>query len=447
MSLEAEQAVLGALLRKPELKDDCYLGAQDFDPDGPNGLVMDALSWAHEQFADKPNPFDFVVLAEHWGSRLQKIGGVSYLMKLRDAVPSVTNFEHYQNIVRQAHIQRMSRIALAEAAASGEVNIADTVDKLQKIAELQPSGHTSGPIKMSEVLQDHHKKIRERGSRAGLTGVKTVSNDLDQMGGGHQKGDVTIIAARPSIGKTAGIVNDATAAAKSGSTPVIFSAEMPSDDVSERFICAIGNIDSKKVRSGLLTENDWDSYSKALDILESLPIYIDDSPGMTIEYIRRQVKEMQKKHRNMIVYIDYLQLIESEKKFINNADRVNYVSKQLKQIARTFNVPVIAISSVGRKCEERNDKRPMMSDLRESGNIEFDADIIIFLYRDDYYYPDTVRKGIIELIVAKGRKIGTGTIEMVFNRKTGRFINLTKEDKEKLAEKVREHERQGHSKR
>ncbi|MEC0239462.1 DnaB-like helicase C-terminal domain-containing protein [Paenibacillus dokdonensis] len=447
MSLEAEQAALGALLRKPELKDDCYLSGQDFDPDGPNGLVMDALSWAHEQFADKPNPFDFVVLAEHWGSRLQKIGGVSYLMKLRDSVPSVTNFDHYQNIVRQAHIQRMSRIALAEAAAAGEVDIADTVDKLQKIADLHPEGQSAGPIKMSDVLQDHHREIRARGSRAGLTGVKTASVDLDQMGGGHQKGDVTIVAARPSIGKTAYIVNDSTEAGRSGSATVIFSAEMPSLDVSERFICSIGNIDSKKVRNGLLTENDWHSYSKALEILESLPIYIDDSPAMTIEYIRRQVKELRKKFQTLTVYIDYLQLIESERNFTKGNERVNYVSKQLKQIARTFNVPVIAISSVGRKCEERNDKRPLMSDLRESGNIEFDADVIIFLYRDDYYYPDTIRKGIIELIVAKGRKIGTGTLQMVFNRKTGRFINLTPDDKEKLAEKVREHERQGHSKR
>ncbi|MFU1797629.1 replicative DNA helicase [Paenibacillus azoreducens] len=447
MSIEAEQAVLGSLLRKPELMDDCYLNSNDFDPDGPNSLVMESLSWAHERFVDKQNPFDFVVLAEHWGNQLQKIGGISYLMNLRESVPSVNNFDHYQNIVRETHIQRMARIALREATATGEVNIADTVDKLQQIAEMRPEGQASGPVKMSDVLEDHHKKIRERGSRAGITGAKTASDDLNQMGGGHQKGDVTIVAARPSIGKTAFIVNDSTAAAKSGSTPIIFSAEMPSEDVSERYICSIGNIDSKKVRAGMLTENDWHNYSQALDILDSLPIYIDDTPGMTIEYIRRQVKNMQKKFRNLIIYIDYLQLIESEKKFSNNADRVNHVSKQLKHIARTFNVPVVAISSVGRKCEERNDKRPMMSDLRESGNIEFDADIIIFLYRDDYYYPDTVRKGIIELIVAKGRKIGTGTIEMVFNRKTGRFINLTQEEKEKLAEKVREHERQGHSKR
>nr|WP_279591697.1 DnaB helicase C-terminal domain-containing protein [Paenibacillus sp. F411] len=286
-----------------------------------------------------------------------------------------------------------------------------------------------------------------RGSRLGITGVKTASDDYNEMSGGHQKQDVTIVAARPSIGKTAYIVNDSTAAARAGYTPAIFSAEMPGADVAERFICSIGGIDSKKVRAGKLTENDWGNYDKALDILDSLPLYIDDTPGMSIEYIRRQVKAMKKKHANLIVYIDYLQLIESEKRFNQNADRVNYVSKQLKQIARTFDVPVIAISSVGRKCEERQDKRPMMSDLRESGNIEFDADVIMFLYRDDYYYPDTIRKGIMEIIIAKGRKIGTGTIEMVFNRKNGRFINLTKEDKEKLAEKVRERERETHSKR
>lgn len=447
MSREAEQAVLGSLLRKPELMDDCFLNSNDFDPDGPNGLVMESLSWAYENFSNKPNPFDFVVLAEHWGKQLQKIGGVSYLMKLRESVPSVSNFDHYQKIVREAHIQRVARITLQEAAATGDVNIADTVDRLQQITDLRPEGESSGPIEMSAVLHDHHKKIRERGSRMGLTGAKTASSDLDQMSGGHQKGDAIIVAARPSIGKTAYIVNDSTATAKAGNTPVIFSAEMASETVSERFICSIGNIDSKKVRTGLLTENDWDSYSKALDILEAFPIYIDDTPGMTIEYIRRQVKNLHRKFPNLVVYIDYLQLIESERTFRKENERVNYVSKQLKQIAKTFNVPVIAISSVGRKCEERNDKRPLMSDLKESGNIEYDADVIIFLYRDDYYYPDTVRKGIIELIVAKGRNIGTGTIEMVFNRKTGRFINLTPEQKAELAEKVKELERKGNTKR
>ncbi|WP_342576563.1 replicative DNA helicase [Paenibacillus sp. FSL M8-0142] len=449
MSFEAEQAVLGSILKNPDLLDDCYLRPDDFDPEGNNGLVFEALSWAHEAFTNKPgvkDPFDPVLLAEHWGAQLSKIGGLTYLMQLRGSVPSTSNFDHYQKIVRETSIENRAARVMREVLNGGKLNLSAVRESLEHLEELQGQTLVDGMRKVSDVLDGHHKEIMARGSRAGLTGARSASDDFNEMSGGHQKQDVMIVAARPSIGKTAYIVNDSRSSAEHGYTVGLFSAEMPGLDVAERYVCTIGGIDSKKVRAGRLSENDWHSYSKALEILDSLPIYIDDTPGMTIEYIRRQVKAMKKKHKNLIIYIDYLQLIETEKKFTQNTDRVNHVSKQLKQIARTFDVPVIAISSVGRKCEERQDKRPMMSDLRESGNIEFDADIIMFLYRDDYYYPDTVRKGIIELIIAKGRKIGTATVEMVFDRKTGRFINLSKEDKEKLAEKVRQHE-QTHSKR
>ncbi|WP_230202560.1 replicative DNA helicase [Paenibacillus ihumii] len=429
--------------------DDCYLTAEDFDPNGLNGSVMKALSWAYEHLSDRSdvkNPFDPLVLAKHWGNSLEQIGGISYLMRLRESVPTLSNFDQYQKIIRQASIQRRAAAALQEALSAGEVDLNFVKDQMEQLQELQSRGTADGWELVADVLEGHHKEIMDRGSRSGITGAKTASVELDEMGGGHQRGDFTIVAARPSIGKTAYIVSDSKTAAMSGWTVGVFSAEMSSKDVAERYICDISGIDAKKVQKGRLTENDWGNYSKALDLLDQLPIYIDDTPGMTIEYIWRQTKAMKKKHPNLIIYVDYLQVILTEKNFTQTADRVNHVSKQLKRLARTFNVPVVAISSVGRKCEERNDKRPMMSDLRESGNIEFDADVIIFLYRDDYYYPDTPWKGVIELIVAKGRKIGTGMIQMFFNRKNGRFTDLTQDDKEKLAEKVREYE-QSHKRR
>ncbi|MNW38931.1 Replicative DNA helicase [compost metagenome] len=450
MSLEAEQAALGALLQKSELMDGCYLNSEDFDPNGTNGVVMEALRWAHENLSDKPgveDPFDPLVLAEHWGSNLEKIGGISYLMRLRSSVPTLSNFDQYQKIVRRSSIQRRAATALQDALAVGEVNLSFVKDQMERLQELHSQGTAVGWELVADVLDGHHKEIMDRGSRSGITGAKTASDELNEMGGGHQKGDLIIVAARPSIGKTAYIVNDSKTAAMSGWTVGIFSAEMSDKDVAERYICDISGIAAKKVQKGRLTENDWDSYSKALDMLDRLPIYIDDTPGMTIEYIWRQTKAMKKKHPNLIIYVDYLQLIETDKKFTQTADRVNHVSKQLKRMAKTFDIPVVAISSVGRKCEERNDKRPMMSDLRESGNIEFDADVIIFLYRDDYYYPDTPWKGIIELIVAKGRKIGTGMIQMFFNRKNGRFSNLKQEDKDELREKVREYEQSRNKRR
>lgn len=451
MSLEAERAVLGSLLNKPDLMDECHLQPKAFDPEYGHAVIMQVLRWAYEHLSGKPgitDPFDPMVLYEEWGDELREVGGNVYLMQLRKSVPSVANFNYYQNVVHEAYVQRIARSTISEAISSnGDIDITDIAEKMQQFANIQTVGNSGGPIKVAEVLDGHYKKVMARSQRSGMTGAKTASEDYDQMSGGHQKGDVIIIAARPSIGKTAHIVNDSTEAARGGGVALIFSAEMSAEDVSERHICSIGNIDSKKVRTGLLSETDWERYSKALEILDNLEIYIDDTAGMSIEYIQRKIKEFKKKFQNLTVYIDYLQLIETEKEFPKTYERVNYVSKKLKQIAKTFDVPVIAISSVGRKCEERVDKRPLMSDLRESGNIEFDADIIIFLYRDDYYFPDSVLKGVIELIVAKGRKIGTGTIQMVFNRKTGRFINLNADEKYKLAEKVRENEQQRKNRR
>lgn len=441
MSLEFEQYVLGALLKNHELMDDCYLQPSDFSPEGPNRMVMKALRWAHENLTGQPgieNPFDIPAMTKRYSKTIGMAGGPSYLMGLKDSVPSLANFGFYQQTVRKASIQREAAQALEDALQAGDVDLTLIKEKMERLQELQSQGIADGWERISDVLDGHHKVIMDRGSRSGITGAKTASEDLDEMGGGHQSGDLTIVAARPSMGKTAYIVNDSKESAMAGYTVGMFSAEMSSKDVAERYICALSGIDARKVQKGRLTENDWSSYDKALDILDMLPIYIDDTPGMTIEYIWRQTKAMKKKYPKLIIYVDYLQLIETEKKFTQTADRVDHVLKQLKRLAKTFGVPVVAISSVGRKCEERNDKRPMMSDLRESGNIEFAGDVIIFLYRDDYYHPDTPLKGLIELIVAKGRKIGTGTIQMFFNRKNGRFANLTKDEKEEFRKKVAE---------
>lgn len=443
MSLEAERAVLGSILKQPSLIDECYLTAADFIADERHGLILTTLKYAAEKFDGSPDPFDPVMMATHWGANLAKIGGNSYLTQLRTSQPSTSLFGEYQQVIRAAYVQREQN-QLFEAAAAGSMNISEIKERLAELESLERGKDVTGPVKIYDLMADHHREIMARGSRPGLTGAKTASSELDEMGSGHQPGDLIYIAARPSIGKTAYIVNDSIAVASGGSTAVIFSAEMPAMDVSERHICAIAGIDSKKIRTGRLTENDWDSYSKALEILERLPIYIDDTPYMTLEYIKRQIKALKQRYPRLVVYIDYLQLIGTEKSFKNTSERVSYVSSELKQIARAYEIPIICISSVGRKCEDRQDKRPLMSDLRDSGNIEFDADIVIFLYRDDYYYPDTVLKGIIELIVAKGRKIGTGTIQMFFNRKNGRFTDLTQDDKYELEKKVREHGKTNH---
>lgn len=215
-----------------------------------------------------------------------------------------------------------------------------------------------------------------------------------------------------------------------GSAAAIFSLEMDRKKITERAVCAFGNIDSRKLNAGELDEDDWERWRIAKSRLDDLPIFIDDTPGITVQQIDRKVKKLVSEYPNLTVYIDFLQLINPGKKFKEERDGVKYVSQQLKQIARKYNVPVVAISAVGRGCEQRQDKRPMMSDLRESGSIESDADIIIFLYRDDYYNPETQKKGIIELIIAKGRNVGTGLVEMIYLRDKSRFINIRREVKD-----------------
>lgn len=447
MSLEAERAVLGSLLKDPALMDDCYLKKEDFSEDEHNRKIFTVLQYAHEHFKEAANPFDMVLLANKWGKNLQQIGGISHFVALRESAPHSSNFTYYQKSVRVDRVQTDLVQLGKQIAANGGGDLAELQKMMNQLAELQQGDEDGGPVHMAVVLDGHGQTVAKRASSGGITGAKMACEEIGQLSGGHQKGDLEIVAARPSIGKTQYVLNDMDAVTKDGWAAVLFSLEMSSLKIVERLVSTIGGIKNKKIKSGLMSDNDWDSYSKAVDIIASRKLFIDDKHGATVEYIRRQVKKLRQKHPNIVVYIDYLQFIETEQNFSKNTDKIGYVTKALKGIAKDLDVCVVSISAVGRKCEERPDKRPMMSDLRESGNIESDADIITFLYRDDYYYADTPKKNIMELIVAKGRDIGTGTFEMANFRDTGRFVNLTPDDKYKLGEKVKAYEQQRKNRR
>ncbi|GIP25521.1 replicative DNA helicase [Paenibacillus sp. J23TS9] len=447
MNLEAERAVLGSLLKDHELMDDCYLAPDDFSEEEDNRTLFKVLQFAKEHFEGEKEPFDPVLLVTKWGERLKNVGGISRLMSLRQSVPSTAGFNHYQQSVRADRIQREIQEVGRQIAATGGGDLSELRLKMNVLAELQRGQEGTGPVHMASILEGHGQTIMKRAQTQGVTGANTANHEMNQMSGGHQPGDLEIIAARPSMGKTQYVLNDMDAVTKSGWSAVIFSLEMGALKMVERLVSSIGGIKNKKIKSGLMSDNDWDSYSKAVEIIANRNLFIDDTPGATVEYVRQQVKQLKKKYAKLVVYVDYLQFLNTERKFSKNNERVGHITKVLKGIAREFNVCVVAISAVGRDCEKKPDKRPLMSDLRESGDIESDADVITFLYRDEYYNADTIKKDIVELIVAKGRDIGTGTFEMVFKKDTGRFINMTKEEKEKLAEKVRERERQGHSKR
>jgi replicative DNA helicase len=283
--------------------------------------------------------------------------------------------------------------------------------------------------RVGEILIDHDEILFNRQQQKGMTGASTASMDLNKLTGGRQKKDLIIVAARPSVGKTAFILNECLSAVKTSSVnaALIISLEMHDISLSERLICIEGHIDASKLRTGMLDDLDWDRYTAARSAIEHLPIFIDDSPAITIQEIDVRVKEFKKNFGpDIIVYIDFLQLVNGGKKFPNRETEIAFISRSLKQIARKYDCPVVAISSLGRGCEQRQDKRPLLSDLRESGQIESDADEVDFLYRDDYYNPDSQKKNLIEVIIAKGRNTGTGLVEMAYMKSFGKFMDLNR---------------------
>lgn len=448
MNLDAERAALGSLIKDHTLMDDCFLNPIDFTEDEENNrLIFKVLQFAKENSDGAVNPFDPVVLVSRWGARLQQIGGLSRLMALRDAVPSTDSFTFYQRAVRTERVQKELAEIGQQIATTGGGDLAELKSKMEQLEELQQGDSIGGPIHMATLLEGHERVIAKRNNISGITGAKMACDDITELSKGHQKGDLEILAARPSMGKTLYMVNDMDAVTRSGWADVLFSLEMGALEIVEQMASCIGGIKRNKIASGQMSENDWDSYGKAIEIIANRKLFIDDRIGATVEYIRRQVKILKKKHPNLVVHIDFLQFLQTEKNFNNTKERIGYITKYLKRMAKELQVNVVCISAVGRDCEKRPDKRPLMSDLRDSGDIESDADIITFIYRDDYYYPDSPKKGFAELIVAKGRKIGTGTFDMAFIPQISRFGNLDKEQKYKLTEKVREHEQQRKNRR
>ncbi|MFD7521414.1 replicative DNA helicase [Paenibacillus chitinolyticus] len=424
---EAEQAVLGAILLEEEAFGTAvrHLKASSFARQ-EHQWIFEAMAELEENY----KPIDFVTLTEvlQRKGQLEKIGGVSYLADLKNAVPTAANIEHYVWIVREKYLHRKTFDGIKGQLLEGAEDAAGLLASVQAtVSELQDEMQDGSEFKrLGDVLQDHEELIEKRQHQAGITGVATASRDLNKLTGGRQNQDLIILAARPSIGKTAYMLNEANAAASSKTVDAvgIISLEMKDLSLGERMICLVSGLDSAKLKTGFMDSSDWAKYTYARELLRKRSIYIDDSPGITIQQIDAKVKAFKDKHGRVIIYIDYLQLISGGKKFSSREAELSFISRSLKRIARKNDCPVVAISSVGRGCEQRADKRPMLSDLRESGQIEFDADEVDFLYRDDYYNAESDKKGIIEIIVAKGRNTGTGLIEMVYIRETSKFYDI-----------------------
>ncbi|MEO2212160.1 DnaB-like helicase C-terminal domain-containing protein [Paenibacillus amylolyticus] len=427
---DAEIAVLGSIMTDPSLLDDCPLTKESFDPEGINGKIFEVLKYAKRKHAEKKqegDPFDPVFLHQLWGDKLDQVGGQIYLVKIRGSIVSTHGFDGYVKIVSEAHSQR-ELTKFGYEISNGKMDYAEAKKRLKEIEELQIDDG-EGPVLFSSLIDSHGKLLAKRSQSAveGLTGYKTGSEGYDKLTGGHQNGSYTLIGARPSIGKTQYVLNDMLATSCANNAAAFFSLEMKKSSVLDRLISITSGIDSNKIRSGRLTDSDWVNYYKALQIIKQANMFIDDKPGQTVEYIWRQAKKLKKKYPRLVIYVDYLQIVGTEEKSKSNAERISYVSSCFNQMKNDLDIPVIAITSVNRKCEERPDKRPTMADIRESGDIEFHGDVIGFLYRDDYYYPETELKGLAELNIAKGRDVGMGTVYLNFNRKNGRFIDMDKD--------------------
>lgn len=428
-NIEAEQAVLGAIFLEPEAFSTAAerIGPSDFFRAG-HQVIFEAML----ELFEKGEPIDLVTVTTLLSdsNKLEIAGGVPYLTDLASSVPTAANIDYYSKIVEEKALLRRL-IQTATEIVTESYNREDEVEELLDQAErniLAVSSRKNAtsfkPIK--DVLIEVYDNIEKlHHAKDDVTGIPTGFRDLDRITSGFQKSDLIIIAARPSMGKTAFALNIAqNVAINTDENVAIFSLEMGAEQLVQRMLCAEGNIDSQRLRTGKLEQEDWGKLTMAMGSLSHAGIFIDDSPGIRVSDIRSKCRRLKQEHGLGMVIIDYLQLIQgSERLRENRQQEVSEISRSLKSLARELEVPVIALSQLSRSVEQRQDKRPMMSDLRESGSIEQDADIVGFLYREDYYDKDSDNQNI-EIIISKQRNGPTGTVELAFVKEFNKFVDL-----------------------
>jgi len=436
-SLEAEQSVLGGLL----LDNDAWDRIADQVSDGD--FYRDEHRRIYRQICkllEASKPADALTVAEalEAAGEAEHTGGLAYLGELASNTPSASNIRRYAEIVRERAILRRL-IATADEIAGDALNpLGRDVKTLLDLAESKifdiAEGNYSGQdfVHIDPLLTQVTERVQElfdRNDSSNVTGVPTGYLDIDHMTSGMQEGDLLIVAGRPSMGKTAFALNVAENVAVESGLPVgIFSMEMGGTQLAMRMLSSIGRLDSKKVRTGQLNDDDWGRLSAALGRLHETPIYIDESGGLNPIDLRARARRLARQFGGKLglIVVDYLQLMTSTRQNENRATELSDISRSIKALARELRVPIIALSQLSRKVEERTDKRPLMSDLRESGAIEQDADVIMMLYREEYYKPDTSNKGVAEVIIGKQRNGPTGIVELAFLGTYTRFENLAR---------------------
>lgn len=432
-SLEAEQAIVGGLMLDNQVWDkiSTKLCEADFYRTEHRILYKSIAA-----LAKKEQPFDVVTLLDalKTHNELDDAGGEAYLFELANNTPSVANVVAYADIVREKSVQRQLIAVATEIADSAYNPSGREVPELLDMAETkvfaigEQTAGDGGPENIKSILVRAVEKIDALYHNGdAITGMATGLSDLDEMTSGLQPSDLVIVAGRPSMGKTTLVMNMAEHAAIKAAKPVlVFSMEMPSDSLAMRMMSSLGRIDQHRIRTGKLDDDDWPRVTSAVHMLSEAPLFIDDTPALSPAEMRARARRLAKEHGNLgLIVVDYLQLMKvpgfgAE----NRTAEISEISRSLKALAKELHVPVIALSQLNRSLEQRADKRPVMSDLRESGAIEQDADLICFIYRDEVYNEDSPDKGVAEIIVAKQRNGPIGKVRVAFLGKYTRFEDL-----------------------
>lgn len=431
--IEAEQAVLGSCLTD---KDAVMEAVEKLKPESfyreDSKLIFEAIF----NLYNRSEPIDLVTVKDELTSMgsFENIGGYEYLATLPDKVPTTTNVQKYIEIVEEKSTLR-NLIKTANEIIELGYNPTEEVDDImagaeKKIFDIIQKKNQKSYTPIKDVLIDSFTKLEELyNQKSRITGVPTGFADLDDKTAGLHGSDLILIAARPAMGKTAFALNIAAHAAIRENVPVaVFNLEMSKDQLVNRMLCMEAMVDSNKVMTGKLDEDDWSKLAGVVGPMSDAGIYIDDTPGISITEIRTKCRKLKMEKDIGLVVIDYIQLIQGSgsRKSGNREQEIAEISRSLKILAKELNVPVIALSQLSRAVESRPDHRPMLSDLRESGSIEQDADIVMFLYRDDYYNPDSEEKDISEVIIAKHRAGSTGTIKLLWMGNYTKFVNLAR---------------------
>jgi len=432
-NIEAEQAVLAAMLIEREAiskvvellrPEDCYREA--------HRLIFNAML----ELFNKNDAVDMVTVIEFLrkGDKLESAGGISYITSLANSVPTAANVMYHARIVEEKALLRQlinAATNIASQGYEGSEEVATILDSAEKSILSVSSRRLGGeftPIKT--IIFDAFTKIEQLyASKGSITGLSTGFKDLDRLTSGLQPSDLILIAARPSMGKTAFVLNIAQhIGIKEKKAVAFFSLEMSKEQLVQRMLCAESTIDSQRLRIGELEPNDWTKLVNGADRLSAAPIFIDDTSGITVMEMRSKARRLKIEYDLQLIIIDYLQLMQgsSKKGSENRQQEISEISRSLKGLAREIGVPVIALSQLSRSVESRQVKKPMLSDLRESGSLEQDADIVAFLYRDDYYNPDSDQKNITEVIIAKHRNGPVDTVQLFFHKQFTKFSDLSK---------------------